>query len=129
MRKKKVLIMGAAGRDFHNFNTVFRSNREYEVVAFTATQIPNIHGRKYPSKLAGKLYPKGISILPEDNLENLIRKFEIALAMAPKLSGSRSPCSSGRSATPRSSMPGFAGGGDWGRIARPAKPRTKAQDR
>ena len=77
MRKKKVLIMGAAGRDFHNFNTVFRDNRQYEVIAFTATQIPNIHGRKYPAKLAGKLYPKGIPILPEADLVKLIKKHEI----------------------------------------------------
>ncbi len=77
MQKKKVLIMGAAGRDFHNFNTVFRDNRQYEVIAFTATQIPNIHGRKYPSRLAGKLYPKGIPILSEDELVNLIKKFKV----------------------------------------------------
>ncbi|MGB2989573.1 MAG: GTPase, partial [Candidatus Zixiibacteriota bacterium] len=77
MRKKKVLIMGAAGRDFHNFNTVFRDNRQYEVIAFTATQIPNIHGRKYPARLAGKLYPKGIPILSEENLIDLIRKHKI----------------------------------------------------
>ncbi len=77
MRKKRILIMGAAGRDFHNFNTVFRDNRDYEVVAFTATQIPNIHGRKYPAKLAGKLYARGIPILPEDNLEKTIKKFKI----------------------------------------------------
>jgi predicted GTPase len=77
MPKKKVLIMGAAGRDFHNFNTVFRDNRQFEVVAFTATQIPNIHGRKYPAKLAGKLYPKGIPILPEEDLIELIRKHKV----------------------------------------------------
>ena len=77
MPKKKVLIMGAAGRDFHNFNMVFRDNRQYEVVAFTATQIPNIHGRKYPAKLAGKLYPKGIPILPEEDLIELIRKHKV----------------------------------------------------
>lgn len=77
MQKKKVLIMGAAGRDFHNFNVVFRNNRQYQVVAFTATQIPNIHGRKYPGKLAGKLYPKGIPILSEDDLVKLIKKFKI----------------------------------------------------
>jgi predicted GTPase len=77
MRKKKVLIMGAAGRDFHNFNTVFRDNRQHEVIAFTATQIPNIHGRKYPAKLAGKLYPKGIPILPEEDLVALISKHKI----------------------------------------------------
>jgi predicted GTPase len=77
MRKKKILIMGAAGRDFHDFNTVFRDNPEYEVVAFTATQIPNIHSRKYPAKLAGGLYPKGIPILPEDDLVGLIQKHKI----------------------------------------------------
>jgi predicted GTPase len=77
MRKKKVLIMGAAGRDFHNFNTVFRDNRQHEVIAFTATQIPNIHGRKYPAKLAGKLYPKGIPVLPEEDLVALISKHKI----------------------------------------------------
>jgi predicted GTPase len=77
MRRKKILIMGAAGRDFHDFNTVFRDNPEYEVVAFTATQIPNIHGRKYPAKLAGKHYPKGIPILPEDDLVGLIQKHKI----------------------------------------------------
>ncbi len=69
--------MGAAGRDFHDFNMVFRDNPEYEVIAFTATQIPNIHGRKYPAKLAGKLYPKGIPILPEDELVELIKKHRI----------------------------------------------------
>jgi len=57
MKRTKTLIMGAAGRDFHNFNTFFRDNEAYEVVAFTATQIPNIEGRKYPAVLAGKLYP------------------------------------------------------------------------
>ena len=60
----RTLIMGAAGRDFHNFNVFFRDNKDYEVVAFTATQIPNIDGRKYPPELAGKLYPKGIQYLP-----------------------------------------------------------------
>ena len=58
----RTLIMGAAGRDFHNFNVFFRDNADYEVVAFTATQIPNIEGRKYPAALAGKLYPNGINI-------------------------------------------------------------------
>jgi predicted GTPase len=77
MQKKKVLIMGAAGRDFHDFNTVFRDNPEYDVVAFTATQIPNIHGRKYPAKLAGKQYTKGIPIMPEDDLVELIQKHKI----------------------------------------------------
>jgi predicted GTPase len=68
--------MGAAGRDFHNFNVYFRDNANYEVVAFTATQIPNIEGRKYPPILAGKLYPKGIDIYPEKDLPQLIKKFD-----------------------------------------------------
>ncbi len=70
--RTKVIIMGAAGRDFHNFNVYFRDNANYEVVAFTATQIPNIDGRKYPASLAGKLYPKGIDIHPESGLSELI---------------------------------------------------------
>ncbi|MCK5414010.1 MAG: GTPase, partial [Thermoplasmata archaeon] len=61
--------MGAAGRDFHNYNVFFRDVEEYEVVAFTATQIPNIEGRTYPPVLAGDLYPEGIPIMPEDDLE------------------------------------------------------------
>lgn len=69
--------MGAAGRDFHNFNTVFRNNSKYQVVAFTATQIPNIEGRKYPGKLAGRLYPKGIPIYPESDLPKLIEKLHV----------------------------------------------------
>ena len=69
--------MGAAGRDFHNFNTVFRDNERYDVVAFTATQIPNIEGRKYPAELAGKLYHKGIPIYPESDLPNLIKEHRI----------------------------------------------------
>jgi len=73
----KTLIMGAAGRDFHNFNVFFRDNPEYEVVAFTATQIPNIEGRKYPAALAGKLYPKGIPIHPESDLEKLIKDLKV----------------------------------------------------
>ena len=60
MTRKNILIVGAAGRDFHNFNTYFRDNAAFEVVAFTATQIPNIEGRQYPAELAGKLYPAGI---------------------------------------------------------------------
>ena len=72
MAKKRILIMGAAGRDFHNFNTLFRDNEEYEVVCFTATQIPDIDDRKYPAELAGKLYPDGIPIVPEEKLEELI---------------------------------------------------------
>ena len=77
MSRIRVIIMGAAGRDFHNFNTVFRDNDQYEVVAFTATQIPNIEGRKYPQELAGKLYPKGIPIYPESELLDLIAKNNI----------------------------------------------------
>ena len=75
--KKKVLIMGAAGRDFHNFNVVYRDNEDYEVVAFTATQIPNIDERSYPAVLAGKLYTKGIPIYPEQDLVELIKKYKI----------------------------------------------------
>jgi predicted GTPase len=71
---KKVIIMGAAGRDFHNFNVYFRNNPAYKVVAFTATQIPDIEGRKYPAELAGKLYPKGIPIYAEADLDSLIRE-------------------------------------------------------
>jgi len=74
---KKVIIMGAAGRDFHNFNVYFRNNEEYRVVAFTATQIPDIEGRKYPSALAGRLYPDGIPIYPEEELTALIKKEEV----------------------------------------------------
>ncbi|MGA9117313.1 MAG: cyclic 2,3-diphosphoglycerate synthase [Bacteroidota bacterium] len=77
MRRTRVLIMGAAGRDFHNFNTVYRNNRRYEVVAFTATQIPNIDGRKYPAALAGRLYGRGIPIRPEKELPELIRRLEV----------------------------------------------------
>jgi predicted GTPase len=77
MKPKKIIIMGAAGRDFHNFNTVYRDNPAYQVVAFTATQIPDIEGRKYPAKLAGKLYPRGIPIYAEDELPILINKFDV----------------------------------------------------
>ena len=77
MQRVKTIIMGAAGRDFHNFNTVYRDNDRYEVVAFTATQIPNIEGRKYPASLAGRLYPKGIPIVAESELEKLVRKHGI----------------------------------------------------
>ncbi len=73
MKRTRVIIMGAAGRDFHNFNTVFRNNDQFEVVAFTATQIPNIEGRKYPHELAGTLYPDGIPIHPESDLTKLIK--------------------------------------------------------
>ncbi len=75
--KKKVIIMGAAGRDFHNFNVYYRDNEDYEVVAFTATQIPDIYGRKYPKELAGELYPNGISIYPEGDLVKLIKENDI----------------------------------------------------
>lgn len=74
---KKLLILGAAGRDFHNFNVVFRNNLDYQVVAFTATQIPDIAGRRYPPELAGRLYPDGIPIVEEKDLEKLIAENEI----------------------------------------------------
>jgi predicted GTPase len=77
MARTRVLIAGAAGRDFHNFNLVYRGRPEYEVVAFTATQIPNIDDRRYPAELAGSLYPEGIPILPESALEQLVREHEI----------------------------------------------------
>ncbi|MCC7552077.1 GTPase [Candidatus Micrarchaeota archaeon] len=75
--KKKIVIIGAAGRDFHNFNVLFKDNNEYEVICFTATQIPGIDGRKYPKILSGKMYPKGIPIYPEQDLEKLIKKYKI----------------------------------------------------
>ncbi len=71
--KKRIIIAGAAGRDFHDFNTYFRDNDDYHVVAFTATQIPNIEGRRYPPELAGSLYPQGIPIYPESDLNDLIK--------------------------------------------------------
>ena len=71
--RKRVVILGAAGRDFHNFNMVFRDNPAYEVVAFTATQIPGISHRRYPPALAGSLYPSGIPIEPEERLEDICR--------------------------------------------------------
>ena len=77
MARTRVLIAGAAGRDFHNFNVVYRDRPEYEVVAFTATQIPNIDGRVYPGELAGSLYPEGIPILPESALEQLVRELRV----------------------------------------------------
>ncbi|KAA3615211.1 MAG: GTPase [Planctomycetota bacterium] len=75
--KTRVLIMGAAGRDFHNFNCLFRDNQKKEVVAFTATQIPNIEGRAYPPELAGDLYPEGIPIYPEEELHRLIQDLNV----------------------------------------------------
>lgn len=77
MEKIRVVIMGAAGRDFHVFNTCFRHNPLYEVVAFTATQIPDIDGRMYPPELAGELYPQGVPIYAENDLNTLIQKYEI----------------------------------------------------
>ncbi len=77
MKKTRVVIMGAAGRDFHNFNVYFRNNPDYKVIAFTATQIPNIEGRRYPPQLAGTLYPAGISIHPESELESLIHEHNV----------------------------------------------------
>jgi predicted GTPase len=77
MKRRKILIMGAAGRDFHNFNTYFRTNKMYEVVAFTATQIPDIVDRKYPSELSGDLYPNGIPIHDESELSQLIKDLEV----------------------------------------------------
>ena len=79
--KKRAVIMGAAGRDFHNFNVVFRDNPAYEVVAFTATQIPDIAGRAYPAELAGSLYPNGIPIELEENLEQLIIEKKVDLVV------------------------------------------------
>lgn len=75
--KKNVLIIGAAGRDFHNFNTYYRGNEAYNVVAYTAAQIPDIAGRKYPKELAGDLYPDGIPIYLEEELENLIKDLKV----------------------------------------------------
>jgi predicted GTPase len=80
-KRQKVLILGAAGRDFHNFNVYFRDNEDYEVVAFTATQIPDIQGRKYPAVLAGKLYPKGIDIVDESEMVDLIKKHHVDLVV------------------------------------------------
>ncbi len=77
MQKVKVIIMGAAGRDFHNFNVYFRNNEGYEVVAFTATQIPGIEGRKYPTELAGSSYSNGIPIYPEEKLVKLIEEHDV----------------------------------------------------
>ncbi|RLF06529.1 MAG: GTPase [Thermoprotei archaeon] len=89
-RRKRVIIMGAGGRDFHNFNVYFRNREDYEVVAFTASQIPNIDNRTYPPELAGPLYPNGIPIYPESLLEELIKKFgveEVVLSYSDLLCG------------------------------------------
>lgn len=77
MDRKKVVIMGAAGRDFHNFNVYFRDREDYEVVAFTATQIPGIDDKRYPPELAGARYPQGIPILPEDELGRIIKEHDV----------------------------------------------------
>lgn len=77
MARKNVLIMGAAGRDFHNFNLYYRNNKDYNVVAFTAAQIPNIEGRLYPPELSGELYPNGIKIYDESELVELIKKLKV----------------------------------------------------
>ena len=77
MTRKNTIIIGAAGRDFHNFNTYFRNNESYNIVAFTAAQIPDIDGRKYPGELAGKLYPDGIPIHAEEDLTGLIYKYKV----------------------------------------------------
>jgi len=79
--KKRIIIMGAAGRDFHNFNTYFRDNEDYDVIAFTATQIPGIYGRKYPSELSGRLYPEGIPIYPEEDIQKLIKENDIDIVI------------------------------------------------
>jgi predicted GTPase len=81
MSRTRTIILGAAGRDFHNFNTLYRKDDSYEIVAFTATQIPDIDGRKYPSELAGNLYPEGIPILDEGQLEDIILKENIQLCV------------------------------------------------
>ncbi len=75
MRRQNILIMGAAGRDFHNFNVFFRNNEDFKVIAFTATQIPDIADRKYPTQLSGPLYPDGVPIFPEEELPELIEKY------------------------------------------------------
>ncbi|MBN2531295.1 MAG: hypothetical protein JXB88_00315, partial [Spirochaetales bacterium] len=77
MTRKNVIIIGAAGRDFHNFNTYYRDNESCNVVAFTAAQIPDIDGRRYPGELSGKLYPGGIPIFPETDLPELIKKYRV----------------------------------------------------
>ncbi len=77
MREKIILVIGAAGRDFHNFNMYFKDNEEYNVVGFTAAQIPDISGRKYPAELAGGLYPTGIPIYAEEQLPRLIKELNV----------------------------------------------------
>ena len=81
MKTKKILILGAAGRDFHNFNVVFRGDPQYKVLAFTANQIPGIANRRYPTELAGPLYPAGIPIFEENDLEQLVKEHDIDAAV------------------------------------------------
>jgi len=76
-KRERILILGAAGRDFHNFNVFFRNSPQFEVVGFTAAQIPDIACRLYPPELSGKLYPEGLPIWPENALEDIIRKFNV----------------------------------------------------
>ncbi len=83
--KIKVIIMGAAGRDFHDFNTFWRNHDRYEVVAFTATQIPDIEGRTYPAQLCGPRYPEGIPIYPEEKLTELIKEHRVDQVSIAKL--------------------------------------------
>ena len=85
--KKNVIIIGAAGRDFHNFNTYYRGNEDYNVVAYTAAQIPDIDGKKYPTELAGDLYPDGIPIYTEDNLPQLIKDLDGLKKIIPLIIG------------------------------------------
>ena len=77
MDRTRVLILGAAGRDFHNFNVCYRERDDIDVVAFTASQIPNIDGRRYPPELAGPLYPDGIPIVAEDALEEMVARYDV----------------------------------------------------
>jgi hypothetical protein len=81
IRMRRVLIMGAAGRDFHNFNVFFRNNPRFNVICFTATQIPNIENRKYPRELAGKGYARGIPIFSEKQLTYLVKKYAIDIVV------------------------------------------------
>ena len=103
MKPQNVLIMGAAGRDFHNFNVFFRGNDAYEVVAFTATQIPDIAGRSYPAALAGQGYPKGIPIYAEkDMLESSSRSTRSTRWSSPTpTSPTRTSCTRPPSSWPR----------------------------
>ena len=81
MERRRVIILGAAGRDFHDFNLIFRNNKEFEVVAFTANQIPFISDRTYPTELSGPLYPKGIPIFDESALQHLIKRFKVDICI------------------------------------------------